>query len=88
MSDLRSVLSEVAGERVAQNRKWGDQTSHAQGTWSMILMEEVGEVCEAVLEHQHGDWGMEGVRKELLQVAAVAVAWIQALDFNSGDGGF
>jgi hypothetical protein len=40
-----------------------------------VLVEEVGEVARAVLE---GDTA--SLRAELVQVAAVAVAWIEALD--------
>lgn len=46
-----------------------------------VLVEEVGEVARAVLElgklanDQHG----KDLRKELIQVAAVAVAWAESL---------
>ena len=43
-----------------------------EGTWSDILMEEV---CEAVAEEDP-----ERLRVELVQVAAVAVSWIEAID--------
>lgn len=50
-----------------------------------VLVEEVGEVARAVLER--GDAGGEAydkhgkdIRKELIQVAAVAFAWIEGLD--------
>lgn len=47
-----------------------------------VLTEEVGEVARAVLEHMElvNDLGDTDLRKELVQVAAVAVAWIEALD--------
>lgn len=38
-----------------------------------VLTEELGEVARAILEGR-------GLRDELVQVAAVAVAWIEALD--------
>jgi hypothetical protein len=40
-----------------------------------VLVEEVGEVARAVLESDG-----RGLREELVQVAAVAVAWIEGLD--------
>jgi len=51
-------------------------------TWAAILLEEVG---EALVE-----WDPARLRSELVQVAAVAVAWIQCLDRNTipqADGG-
>lgn len=44
-----------------------------RGHWSAILVEEVAEAVDAI-----GD--DKALRNELLQVAAVAVAWIEAID--------
>jgi hypothetical protein len=43
-------------------------------TWPDILIEEVSEAVEAAGESP------EALREELVQVAAVAVAWIEAID--------
>jgi NTP pyrophosphatase (non-canonical NTP hydrolase) len=43
-------------------------------TKTTILMEEVGEVARAVLENDNTQ-----LRKELVEVAAVAVAWLESL---------
>ncbi|MFI6387446.1 hypothetical protein ACIBHY_53025 [Nonomuraea sp. NPDC050547] len=93
---LARVLDEIAGERRAQDARWGIQdmpdgtspsrtpaadeakreTSAAADdgtlTWRHILAEEV---LEAFAES-----GSEALRTELIQVAAVAVKWAQALD--------
>lgn len=71
-------------ERVRQHEKWtrnhawgnGDCSSRqvADPVKSMVLQEECGEVARAVLE---GD--REGLRNELTQVAAVAVAWLECM---------
>ena len=63
------VLAEVTAERGRQERKWGDQSGNTARTWITILLEEVGEVARASLEH-------DGLNfyEELIQVAAVAVA--------------
>jgi NTP pyrophosphatase (non-canonical NTP hydrolase) len=66
------VLDDVFKERQRQNKKWGEQ-SHDPGTWLAILSEEIGEVSRGIL-------GEPGLREELVQVAAVAVAWIENLD--------
>lgn len=65
----------VAAERVAQDKKWGEQNHHP-AEWLSILMEEVGELASAVNCYE---WGYEKQRafeleKELIQVAAVAKA--------------
>lgn len=54
----------------------------ATGDKSMVLGEEYGEVCTAALEATglSFDLHQPHLRKELIQVAAVAVAWIEALD--------
>ena len=87
------VLLEVAAERENQERTWGVQ-NHPDGTgnhiweldtqelkarfeagersWALILGEEVAEAFDEV--------AVGPLREELVQVAAVAVAWIEALD--------
>ncbi|MEV7011424.1 hypothetical protein [Streptosporangium sp. NPDC051022] len=97
---LARVLADVAGERVAQDTMWGIQdigdgtgperaadadrakeevgTAFREGrlTWRHILLEEV---LEAFAEDEP-----EALRTELIQVAAVAVKWVQALDRRGG----
>lgn len=72
------VLQEVAAERERQDAKWGAQRTLPADTWIRILGEEYGEVCKAVNENNPHDY-----RAELVQVAAVAVAAIEALDLRS-----
>ncbi|MFD9940676.1 hypothetical protein ACFWYW_16095 [Nonomuraea sp. NPDC059023] len=93
---LARILDEIAGERRAQDVRWGiqdipDGTSPSRTpaadaakretsaagddgtlTWRHILAEEV---LEAFAESDP-----EALRTELIQVAAVAVKWAQALD--------
>jgi NTP pyrophosphatase (non-canonical NTP hydrolase) len=42
-----------------------------------VLMEEVGEVARAILEHKRlaNDTHNKDIKKELIQVAAAAIAW-------------
>lgn len=44
--------------------------------WLPVLTEEVGEVARALCD----DGGLERLREELIQVAAMASAWIAAID--------
>jgi NTP pyrophosphatase (non-canonical NTP hydrolase) len=48
------------------------------GTRLAILVEEVGEVAHALNERRVGN--VEDLRAELVQVAAVAFAWVEAID--------
>jgi len=91
-----NVLDEIAQERENQDRKWGEQnhpngtgedyddkaaqaktecdraTWNEHLTWDLILLEEV---YEALAE---SDPAL--LRAELVQVAAVAIAWIEKID--------
>lgn len=69
------VLSDVNEERERQNQKWGLQR-HPMGDWLKILVEEVGEVAQAmqVGDVSYKDSDASDLYKELIQTAAVAVA--------------
>ncbi len=86
------VLIDVSIERRRQDAKWGVQT-HPSGTWALILGEEFGEACKASLDVTFDDEQPEGMtheefkaaqvahlRYELIQTAAVAVSWVEAID--------
>lgn len=73
------VLNAVGRERLSQDEKWGEQ-DHSKETWLTILMEEVGEAAQATLHWRFGGHHAQGLRQELIQVAAVAVAMVEALD--------
>ncbi|MED1419037.1 hypothetical protein [Bacillus smithii] len=72
---LLRVLEDVANERLHQNQKWGLQR-HSYGDWLKILIEEVGEVAQAMQVGEN--WAKESdasnLYNELIQTAAVAVA--------------
>lgn len=71
----------VAAERARQDAKWGVQR-HDPARWHLILSEEVGEVAEAILKG-----GPVEAFEELVQVAAVAVAWLEHMIEESGAAG-
>jgi hypothetical protein len=90
------ALAQVRNERIAQDIKWGQQNhpdgtnlrfeeranaarvmadiaaDEGNLTWADILLEEV---YEALAETDNAD-----LRAELIQVAAVCVAWVEAID--------
>jgi NTP pyrophosphatase (non-canonical NTP hydrolase) len=74
----QNVLADVFDERQKQDRKWGEQ-NHDPTYWLGILGEEFGEVCKAVIEDPNNDY-LDIAREELVQVAAVAVAFIEYID--------
>jgi hypothetical protein len=71
--DQPAWIYTIKAERARQDKKWGEQ-NHDDHKWNTILCEEKGEVSKAILEHDG-----PGVLKELSHVAAVAVAWIEAI---------
>lgn len=54
--------------------------SYGRCTWAHILVEEVAEAIEAATLEQQDAIDAGALRKEIVQVAAVAVAWIEAID--------
>lgn len=83
--DIDKALRDVGLERLSQNEKWGLQR-HEYGTWLQILIEEVGEVAQAMQKGK--DWGKssdaDDLYSELIQVAAVAVAIAEQVREENG----
>lgn len=81
---MEKVIKYVISERKRQDEKWGANRTHHPLEWLAILGEEVGEANQAALEahfsgyDRSGNW--DDYRKELVQVAAVAVAMIESHD--------
>lgn len=82
------IEDDIHAERLRQNQKFGNQFGCSDWRWQAVLSEEVGEVAEATLDlNDPGDdrerqdtTERQLLREELVQVAAVAVAWIETLD--------
>jgi hypothetical protein len=80
--DLDAIWGAVRLERERQHAKWQGQHPWGAGDCSSsdvlvttkvaVLTEECGEVSRAVLERDP-----EQTQRELIQVAAVAVAWLE-----------
>ena len=70
-----SVIEKIDDERTRQIAKWGrDQFEDFPPYFPLaVLMEEVGEAAQALLKG-------EDPLTEVIQIAAVAAAWIEALD--------
>lgn len=72
---MTQVNMDVFYERLRQNELYGHQRHH-YGTWLAILVEEVGEVAEALQKGLVSEKSTDAddLYKELIQVAAVASA--------------
>ena len=71
------LFRRIEGERYRQDAKWGGRPGldrRDEHTYAAVLGEECGEVCKAWLERD-----LESLRDELVQVAAVAVAWLEEI---------
>lgn len=75
------ALQNILEERERQEAKWGEQ-NHDPYTYLTILMEEVGEYAQACLQTQFGGkhGGLDRMREEAIQTAAVALAIVECLD--------
>lgn len=91
MKKKTTVFDEVRWERAKQDEKWGEQ-NHDPFAYLAILGEEVGEANKAAVDA--ATWkinctvkfgGLGDYRKELIQVAAVAIAMIECLDRDKWD---
>jgi len=70
------IGEEIVAECARQDEKWGSQRYLSSLKWLAILIEEVGEVAEETLDNE----SRARLRAEVVQVAAVCVAWLEALD--------
>ena len=68
-----NVYLAIQEERDRQNAKWGVK-SLPPTIWLPVLVEEVGEVARAIMEQDN-----QAMRGELVQVAAVCIAWLECL---------
>lgn len=75
----RLILEEIRAERARQVEKWGER-DHDPFTLCTILAEETGEVARAAHDARYADGTLDQLRKEAIQVAAVALQFVETLD--------
>jgi NTP pyrophosphatase (non-canonical NTP hydrolase) len=79
-----TVYEDIHNERVSAHAKHSaNGNSREDATWDNnewlpILMEELGEVAHDLT--YDSDTAIDDLRSELVQVAAMAAAWIEAID--------
>ena len=81
------MIQKIVLERLRQDLKWGPVASIPKDRtpehWLAILMEEIGEVSEAVVELAAGEADWEhSLETELIQSAAVIVSWLEWREIN------
>ena len=69
------VIDKVIEERNRQDEKWG-YPQHNYFEWFAILVEEVGEIAKEL----NGGDDIENLKTEITQVAAVAIAMLEAIN--------
>lgn len=85
LEEHSDILYDVLNERQRQNDKFGANRTQHPFLWNTILVEEVGEASKESLDMYFSgkpDEALSKYRKELIEVAAVAIATIQDLDNN------
>ena len=81
----KTIIDAILAERERQDKKWGEQ-NHVLPIWLGILGEEFGELCQAVNETVFNNGtdlgGYENMKREAIQVAAVAIGFLECLQRN------
>ena len=77
---------EILKEQNRQDLKWGEQ-NHDPFLYLTVLGEEYGEACQAALQSRYGGKTLADYRKELIEVAAVAISAIECLDRTKWEWG-
>lgn len=78
------IYDDIKTERERQVQLWGEQSETPWG-WLSILVEEVGEVAKEVNEHDYLEGPSKNMEDELIQVAAVAIAWLGDIRRSKSD---
>lgn len=71
----KNIYQLIDEERQRQIVKWGDDRCLDPFVWVAVLAEEIGEASEAVLKAE----SQKDLEDEIVQIAAVAVAWLEDL---------
>lgn len=75
----QKVLNDLVEERNKQHAKF-DEQNHTNEWWMLIVDEEAGEIAQAILHERFGGKAAGTVRTELVQLVAVGIAWLEAID--------
>ena len=73
---MEHIFELIREERKRQDVKWGAGRHLHDYEWLAILVEEVGEVAKEILERPN----TTSLLSELVQVASVAVVWMECIN--------
>ena len=86
----RIIRADISDELDRQDQMWGENHTNEYPVWMTILGEEFGECCQALLKMRQMERdfpkfvpdrnGLKCLRRELVQVAAVAIYAIGQID--------
>lgn len=89
---MTRIYRDIHGERLRAHAKHdgnGDSMERLpwdDAAWLPVLTEEIGEVARVICDIRHGKYtaaatlARRHMRDELIQVAAMATAWVEAID--------
>ena len=84
----RRIFNRISEERAKQDTKWGER-NHNDYMWLTILAEEMGEAAQAALRPLDDNEAISGTNEllddEIIQCAAVAVAWLECRNRNRSE---
>ncbi len=72
-------MIDVTKEQMRQVDLWGTQ-DHDDEWYLPIMIEEVGEIAKAMVEHRFQGASIDDIRKELVEAVAVGMSWIECID--------
>ena len=72
LDGVGNILIKIQDENQRQLRKWGVQT-HTAFEWLTYTTEELGELANAISEHEYRGGNSKDVVKEAIQVATLAL---------------
>jgi len=81
------IFAAIRAERKAQDDRWGTWHDPGDGILLAVLAEELGEVARELNEPWPFPPDARRLRSELLQVAAVAIQWLETLERRRCENG-
>lgn len=74
MMEQKDILEKISLERDRQDKLYGKLRKFTAPCWYTILGEECGEIGRGVMRNE------ENLKEELIQTAAICVAWLETID--------
>jgi hypothetical protein len=90
VSEVKAVFYEIQRERVGQDHQWGGPAhddQHAVDEWMDFIQAQIQKCDNEVIRHLHDHVAVKRLtRARLVKIAALAVAGIEAIDRQAGEG--